>query len=230
MKKSILIILTFAILVLSLWGCSSADEYEISRDNKDDRNVTYTHIHARLDFSPRSLSEMESDSDVIVLARVLPGSVSVLSTIEGMLIPMGATHTEIEVIQVFEGDVVAGEILLIAEAYFTVETPYEIQVFIYENYLPSMPGQEYIFFLTGRENTTGPFDHNVIYNLSGFVKGRFPVLNELIPGYSLSRSDAQALSIIDFTDADLRLSPGDSRTYRALFEEVVERYFGEINR
>jgi len=205
-------------------------EFSLADIEEDDRTIAFIQQHAFLFFSPTSLNDLEEDADVIVSGRILPGSVNILTYIDSATSPVGGTLTEIEVLQVFAGDVVEGETLLIAEDYFIMETPYEIQIFTMEDYRPSIIGQEYVFFLIGRENDRRDiFDqHSVIYNISGMTHGRFPVLEELVPS---ARSRMGFHTVNNFTDTDLGLAfGGDSRRYRSIFQEVVERYFVKIER
>ena len=233
MKKYMLIVLTLAILCVGLLGCIAlvgnetpeTDEEIISTSKK----VTYVYMQASYAFFPNDLDDLEMNSDVIVLARVLPGSVNVMLTTPEERGDLGFTRTELELLQIFSGDLAVGEILTVVEPYFVVETDYEIQVRYFANYRPSTPNQEYIFFLTKYD---GDFPKYIgTYNILGLHGGRFPVLSGLMtPATALDeRSGVSSRSVEDFTNLELNLGHGNSTAYRRIFEEVIERYFGQIH-
>lgn len=206
MKKAILVVLAVVLVSTGIYG--------VTQNNK---KTVYKPLNTIQLYYAGNISDLENGSDAVVLTRVLPGSVNIIPTPSAS----GYTLTELEVLQVFEGDVKVGSVLTITEEYYTIETLTEKQIRHTENYGPSTTDQEYLFFLKKYNDSTPEFSD--MYFPYCVEKGRYPVFKELLSNdLSISRS------IDDYANFELNLGFENSAVYRDIFEDVKENYFNKI--
>jgi len=207
----------------------------------NNEDIAYMPVNACLTYYPSDIDDLEMNSDVIILARVL-GSENVLLEFPAdwsieyhfEIHRRGFTRTELEVLQVFAGDTVVGDIFVIGEFYWIVEYENEMWIRHYSNYGPSTLGQEYLFFLL--KHVEDDSVYSGMHFPCGFDGARYPVFKELVDassrssiGSSGSSSRSVAEYVESYTNAELNLANQNSRAYRDLYNDVVERYFSQIS-
>ena len=212
MKKAIIAVFAFALVCFGLWGFS---HYY--------KKIVYVPALASYYNMPNDIIDLETASDTVILARVLPNSVNVVEKLPDGTYAPGYTRTELEVLQVFAGDVTIGDLLTITESYCIIETLSEKQIHHRSNYGPSIVGQEYIFFL--KKHTDDGSEFFGMYTPFGIDRGRYPVFKEL-----LSSDPSNYRSVNDYTNRELNLGDENSAVYREIFKDVVDQYFSQIAR
>ncbi|MCL1912162.1 MAG: hypothetical protein FWG13_08150, partial [Leptospirales bacterium] len=169
MKKYFSIIVCLFINI-GLFGCGNNDnpipDNELFVNNQSAVNI-YMSAEKPVKFSPMDVSllfyasnldALEKESDIIIHAKILPNSVNKIMAYGLIGEPSyGVTLTDVEVIEVFQGGIMKGDIITILEHYFCMETEEEIIVRHITNYAPSEIGQEYIFFLCNDTREGSPY-------------------------------------------------------------------------
>jgi len=224
--------------ILNSASNTSNIDYVSNIENVNNNDIVYAPVLASLLYHPFDIDDLEMNSDAIILARVLSCSDNILlefpvdlpKELHFEATRDGYTRTELEVLHVFAGDVAVGDILVITEEYWMVEHNNDILIRHIENYGPSMPEQEYIFFL--KKYTKDRPIYFGMYFPQGVDRGRYPVFKELVDASSRSGS-ASSRSVAEYvegyTNAELSLANQNSRAYRDLYTDVAERYFSQIS-
>ena len=183
------------------------------------KDINMVSIHTDQSYIVNELQDLEVNSDVIIKARVLPDSVNETFETQGGLTYYGITYTSLEVTNVFSGNVNIGDKLMITEEYYYVDELTVRNIFHTENYGPSSAGQEYIFFLQKYPDNKSEFTG--MYFPLGVEKGRYPILKKQ---GSFSRGQS-IITIDNFSNEELNLGAEDSKKYREIFEDVMQKYY-----
>jgi len=133
----------------------------------DSPKIELQEMHADTIYVVESMEDAENFSDAIVKAKVLPNSENIPHEVGVM---MGRTYTDIEILEVYAGNLSPGDIVKITEEYYYEKIESQETLIYFDNYLPSKTNGEYIFFLgiSNYENTKN--DYFVI----GGAMGRYP--------------------------------------------------------
>ncbi len=174
--------------------------YNAYKNPKNRSNINRTReipkiqiLHSEFNTQIKNINDVEDMAQCIVKAKVL----------ESENMPEGGVYTEtdIEITDVYKGNLNVGDIVTIVEAYCTTEVGTEMRT---DGYSASTPGKEYIFYLGTQ------FDDGT-YNVSGTVFGRYPL------------DDTQALNEeVDTIEANIieECVP----VYRQIKEDVMNKY------
>ena len=103
-----------------------------------------------------SFEELEETSDIIIRATVLPDKRTINNVLPDGSYGFGYTLTNLQIAEVFKGNISENDIILITEEYFI--RPNEKSVIrTQEGYMPANEGEEYIFFLKAYPNEVEEF-------------------------------------------------------------------------
>jgi len=176
------------------------------------------HMHAGLRlFNETTLSGLEARAPNIVRARMLNDATIVLQFTDDYhptRVTFGENVVSLEILEVIKGDLVVGETIRIVEPYYI----YNGVFFTWNNYMPSVPYQEYIFFLYYQVDWLEAQDE---------VYGTFPVLHGERSRYPIPSNAAgiQSFSAAMFSDLNFGLgSYADVQTYMQLWEDVMNEW------
>lgn len=152
-----------------------------------------------------SIDDAEGFSDVIVKAKILPDSVN---TPHELGVLMGRTFTDIEILDVYSGDLVPGDVIKISEAYYYENDGSQELLIYFNGYLPSKINGEYIFFLGKSSDEELENDYFVI----GHAMGRYPC--------------EESFNVTDMDKSIYRISSPltDTSTYTKVKKDVLEKY------
>ena len=102
-----------------------------------------------------SPEELIEESDLIVLAKVLPDKNNILvNSSDGQFVLFGYTETKLQIEKVFKGGGTIDDNIIITEEYYTTLAQSGTQtVWTNGNYLPAEVGETYLFFLKGYGDT-----------------------------------------------------------------------------
>lgn len=128
--------LTILLLIACIWGINSL--------SAPTRNEISTEREILAD-NPRELAGV---SDLIVVAKVLPGKENVLNkSADDDFIISGYTLTELEVTNVLQGKVDSDTLKITEEYYTTTNIDGSRDLWTQGDYIPASEGDEYLFFL-----------------------------------------------------------------------------------
>lgn len=163
------------------------------------------------EYEIKDINELEKLSEVIVKAEVLPNSENIMFDSS-----YGITKTNIEIKEVYKGDVKKNDIIPIKEQYFKRVFKNKTYIIFDGNYEESEVGREYIFFLRKVQNTD--INNNVIeiYEMFETNMGRYPVVNNKL------RSN---IDVDNMDNSEFNLQEGANiDTYKDVFKEVISKY------
>lgn len=195
MKKRIVLLVMLIIII----SCGLAVYKSKNQETPDLKIVEYLADNA---YDIRDLDQLEELSDIIVKATVLPGSENI-PHING--VRKGRTYTDIKIQTVYKGNVSKGDIINITEQYYYENNGDELNIF--NGYLPSDVGSEYLFFL-GISNDKSDEQHYLI----GAERGRYSQK----PIYGVKN---RTFSTDHYTFLE------DTEVYRHLRKEVLDKYY-----
>ena len=160
-----------------------------------------------------SLEEIESRTDYIVRGILKDDAMQKLER-HGDAVTWGVTVSSFEITEVYRGDLEVGDVIPIAERYYTEEE--NGQVYRHElGYAPSKPEEEYIFFLIYEDGEESQFLKG-LYTPVGKEAGRFPV------------PKLQTQSIENDTEngvyEDFYLVRTKPEVYEGIYKDVIEKY------
>lgn len=172
-----------------------------------------------------TFEELELWSENIVRGRILNDARMVFqfNSISQPTVPtMGHNFVSLEILEVFKGDLSVGDIITLAEPYRIINgvliTP--------SNYLPSIPYQEYFFFLSEQRTNPEPADHYGIFWLEHDYRSRFHIPNNRADIAMLSRN-AESLVLATTYISRLPMERAiftANETYVRLWQDVIEAY------
>jgi len=183
------------------------------------------YLPASLLFFERTLDGLESRATHIVRGRVKDDAQMTLrhdNDFRPEVVTGGSNLVSFEIYDVFQGYLNVGDIITIIEPYW-IENGTLYTIF---NYMPSIPNEEYIFFLSAQRTQIDPEE----------LYGAFPVIHGdrgryRVPSASgIQQADIQMFSEHDSSEQDLimgHLSVGTSGSmelYTYLWNEVMDAF------
>ena len=108
----------------------------------------------RLQLAP-TYADLQNVSDIVVKATVIPGKENKLITADDGTVVFGYTITQLNVTEVFKGNINEDYPINITEEYYTLSGNGN-EVYTQGNYMPAQESGEYIFFLKAYDST-GPY-------------------------------------------------------------------------
>ena len=106
----------------------------------------------RLQLAP-TYADLQNVSDIVVKATVIPGKENKLITADDGTVVFGYTITQLNVTEVFKGDINEDYPINITEEYYTLSGNGN-EVYTQGNYMPAQESGEYIFFLKAYDSTS----------------------------------------------------------------------------
>lgn len=106
----------------------------------------------RLQLAP-TYADLQNVSDIVVKASVIPGKENKLITADDGTVVFGYTITQLNVTEVFKGNINEDYPINITEEYYTLSGNGN-EVYTQGNYMPAQESGEYIFFLKAYDSTS----------------------------------------------------------------------------
>lgn len=106
----------------------------------------------RLQLAP-TYADLQNVSDIVVKATVIPGKENKLITADDGTVVFGYTITQLNVTEVFKGNINEDYPINITEEYYTLSGTGN-EVYTQGNYMPAQESGEYIFFLKAYDSTS----------------------------------------------------------------------------
>lgn len=106
----------------------------------------------RLQLAP-TYADLQNVSDIVVKATVIPGKENKLITADDGTVVFGYTITQLNVTEVFKGNINGDYPINITEEYYTLSGNGN-EVYTQGNYMPAQESGEYIFFLKAYDSTS----------------------------------------------------------------------------
>lgn len=106
----------------------------------------------RLQLAP-TYADLQNVSDIVVKATVIPGKENKLITADDGTVVFGYTITQLNVTEVFKGNINEDYPINITEKYYTLSGNGN-EVYTQGNYMPAQESGEYIFFLKAYDSTS----------------------------------------------------------------------------
>lgn len=106
----------------------------------------------RLQLAP-TYADLQNVSDIVVKATVIPGKENKLITADDGTVVFGYTITQLNVTDVFKGNINEDYPINITEEYYTLSGKGN-EVYTQGNYMPAQESGEYIFFLKAYDSTS----------------------------------------------------------------------------
>lgn len=196
--KSLLVVASFLLVIVAVVSAVSIS------GNKIQYNVFATD---RLQLAP-SYDDLEVVSDIIIKATVVPDKENKIIEADDGTEIFGYTVTQLNISEVFKGDVIRGETITITEEYYTLANNSNL-IYTQGNYMPAQENGEYIFFLKAYDAT------------SSYADMYFPV--DLEYGkYSVSLA-SEMISLANASTEELEIISSDDR-YVQFATKVIENY------
>ena len=98
-------------------------------------------------------ADLQNVSDIVVKATVIPGKENKLITADDGTVVFGYTITQLNVTEVFKGNINEDYPINITEEYYTLSGNGN-EVYTQGNYMPAQESGEYIFFLKAYDSTS----------------------------------------------------------------------------
>ena len=106
----------------------------------------------RLQLAP-TYADLQNVSDIVVKATVIPGKENKLITADDGTVVFGYTITQLNVTEVFKGNINEDYPINITEEYYTLSGNGN-EVYTQGNYMPAQESGDYIFFLKAYDSTS----------------------------------------------------------------------------
>jgi len=213
-----IVAITCAAVVLSNDSYNPQENYQI-----EFYQIFHTHA-SRIVPLATTLEGLESRSENIVRGRILNDARMVFqfSQFDPTVVNIGHNFVSLEILEVVKGDLNVGEIITLAEPYYVEERV----LITHANYLPSIPYQEYFFFLSAQRTNPDPEEFAGIFWVLQENRGRFHIPNSRAD-ISRLRHNAENLVLATTYISNLpmmeaRLTVND--IYMSLWQEVIETY------
>jgi len=133
---------------------------------------------------------------------------------------MGHIFVSLEILEVFKGNLSVGDVITLAESYYIADSV----LITHANYLPSIPYQEYFFFLSGQRTNPEPEEFAGIFWTMHDYRSRFPVpdsradMSRLLNNVEDLVLATSYISNLPMTEARLTVN----EIYMNLWQEVIE--------
>lgn len=197
-RKSLIIVASFLLVLVVATSILSISEDKIKY------NILATD---RLQLAS-SYEDLDAVSDIIVRATVISGKENKTIEADDGTVVFGYTLAQLNISEVFKGDVGEDETITITEEYYTLADKSNV-IYTQGNYMPAQENGEYIFFLKAYD-TTSPY--------AGMY---FPV--DLEYGkYSVDLANGMA-TISSASTAELEIISHDNK-YIEFATKVIEDY------
>ncbi|MVB12601.1 hypothetical protein CAFE_33420 [Caprobacter fermentans] len=214
------VILTFVLLLV----CAVNSQFTTARSESISsmpHSKTVQYSQEKLDRTgtlPQTLKKIEDESTCIVKGILQDDAKQKLQYFEvqqtGQKVPyMGITVSSLKITEVYRGNFTKGEIIPLAENYFTVDEGQSKTVRYDGNYLPSETGKEYLFFLADETKKKEWYGGN--YTPVDNELGRYPVV---------TRNLMRAPSVDSMSNEELNLGKDDAANYKNIYKEVIAKY------
>lgn len=161
--------------------------------------------------NPETLNQLEEWSPIIVKGTLLNDSVN-HEPVDDERYISGYTITSLKIDHVYKGDLEEGSTVPYGEGYYVINESDGPKLVTMFGCTPSIPGEEYIFFLTKETNEDIPWSGT--YMPTSPVRSRYPVLS--------SSTENRAISMM--SNSDLNIRGEEQGVYRKLLEEVSKKY------
>lgn len=225
-------------ILVALSGCTSTDIYpgtsnmESSSSEETSNSTNIVEEESSDIFLPQNstggsadtmlliedLDDLEENSDYIVKG-ILQNDATLTSEELTTGIWFAITATHLEVTEIYKGDMENGELILLAEPYLEeglreeyLETQQIVLDTLSEDYSPSIPDKEYIFFL--KKVKVGRGDPEIWGNMYSPTDGE--IGRYLVP-------DTQ-MSMLNSSEQEINLYSADPEIYEGIYEDVIEKY------
>jgi hypothetical protein len=176
--------------------------------------ITFVSIDAEVDWEPQSLAELEEDSSLIVRGYILGNRQEVINYHPDSQTPRsGFTTSTLVVRECYKGTLLPGDKIPFVERYYTGS---EGQMITYNHYMPVLPMEDYVFFLSRQPVDAAHFPGR--YYLKCLTLGKYRALSQkqLKKGFA------------NLSPETLGLSPDMNEQalahYLSLFDQVAEGY------
>ena len=172
-----------------------------------------------------TLEELQRGTENIVRGRILNDARIIwqFNYASRPTVPsMGHNFVSLEILEVFKGALKIGDVITIAEPYYVLDGV----LITYGNYLPSIPYQEYFFFLSGQNTFPDPEEFVGIFWVSHSYRGRFHIPNRMADVLRLRHNEENLLLATSYI-SNLPLEQATrsiSDIYMSLWQEVMEAY------
>jgi hypothetical protein len=209
------------VLILAVMGGAAVYENDILQETHQPQkfNEVIYHDTFSLLFFETTLEGLESRATHIVRGRIADDAATILdyaTEFDPPRFAMGYTVVSLEIYEVFKGDLTAGDTIRMLEPYYIRNGI----LFARHNYMPSIPYQEYIFFLSPQ------VDPEWLAHDQQALAYTFPVVHGSNGRFRVpehSRVEAQA-----FTATDLSLGTQSGRfnidLHRRLWQDVIDAF------
>lgn len=163
-------------------------------------------------YDPQSLEEVEDLAEYIVRGKLLDDAKQKLEQYKSEFVGFGVTVSSFEISHVYKGNLKEGDKIPIAERYFTLEkdgitTRHEL------GYAPSVPNQEYIFFLIKAPDK------------NEFLRGFYSPMVKETGRYQVIDTNDSVYSRLNLMSAnELNLVQEKPETYKKIYQQVIEKY------
>lgn len=179
-------------------------------------DITIVSIGAEVDWQPASLEELEEDSDLIVRGYILGNRQERIEyQADGKTPRTGFTTSTLVVRECYKGTLLPGDKIPFVERYYTTPGT-EGQLITYNHYMPTLPMEDYVFFLSRQPVAAPHFPGR--YFLRTLSLGKYKALSE-----KQLKKDLSTL-----TPEVLGLSPEMGKDaldrYISLMDAVTEQY------
>ena len=190
------------------------------RDSALSQNRILNNTNVDYLYAIEKLEDLENLAELLVRATITADSKNIIAKRAPGYPDFGFTRTNVEVIEVFKGDAAAGDIIGVLEPYYIGNSNHigatnggKDYFSTYDGYLPSIVGQEYIFFIILNDR---PSIRSGYYDLVNLPLGRYPVLDH--------NKEARDIAISS-KNSDFCLTDDTNTTvYRNIFAEVHQKY------
>lgn len=152
-------------------------------------------------------NELESESDLIIKAMVLPEKQTFTDKMEDGTVVFGYTITRLKVEEVFSGNTEKDDIIVITEEYFKLGK----EVFVQGNYIPAIENNTYVFFLKKYDESTR---YEGMYFPVDLEKGKYLIKNK----------EFSADMIDDLSNSEMEIGKKENKEYKEWYKEVIRKY------
>ena len=201
----------FATFILTDNSGYSQENYSLSFDK-----IHHTPTSAVIPLGT-TVQELQIWSDNIVRGRILNDARIVWEHPD-----WGHNFVSLEILEVIKGDIGVGDIITLVESYYILDGV----LITYSNYLPSIPYQEYFFFLTEQITAPSPEMYVGAFWLAQSYRSRFHIPNSRAD-ISRLRHNEESLILATTYISNLPLEEAIltiSDIYMSLWQEVIGAY------
>ncbi len=219
--RKILLTVCSIIMAITFVACSATDAISqtdtvvpssLEKIPSSTGNIRVDVVSGDTLYNPKTLEEVEKLSGYIVKGHLQNDAKQKLYTPDAKTVIFGVTVSSFEITKVYKGNLKEGDKIPVAERYYTLEengktTRYEL------DYAPSIPGQEYIFFL------------NKAPDKNEFMRGFYsPVIKETGRYAVITPKDSNFSKRELMSANELNLVKTDPDIYQKMYQQVIDKY------